>query len=204
MNPPSEQQLYDAAELSEATAEELIRRGEALIGLGRQLLIQAGALSAQAAGLDAEVPAVNDRSVGRKGAVTIGTAIETVKRIGVFKRSELQEELGLSASATMKWIRILSENKPRPIITLVMESSQGRPATYEYNKDAVAPDPTTAPRHAPDVDRMAGVGADLERDGMPVQYTGRPMGSTGKPGLDKKLSKKRPVRRKSGQMMGKR
>ncbi len=197
MNGVTEADLERAAEASELLAEELIERGQQMLSLGRRLLAQVDDLNAAASGMEVQpTPLEEERSVGKRGAVTIHDAIHHAKTMGTFTRKEFEEATGLSAGASMKWLARLVNNRP-PILELVVQGSRGRASLYQYIP-IEGESPRERPEHASAVDRAAGVGADRQATGEAVPYTGGPIGTSGKPGLDKARSKHRKVVRGKG------
>lgn len=185
---PSAERLHAAADDSEETGEELMRRAEAMLSLGRRLLAQAGDLRGTAEGATAPAQGdadAGDRSVGRKGAVGLGEAIDMAKQMGTFTRGEFQEATGLGAGAASKWLARLIQSKP-PILELAA-GGRGRPHLYTYLPIGSG-SPRDRPEHARAVERAAGVGADAPERGVQAAHT-RTVGRSGKPGRDKRRAR---------------
>lgn len=193
--------LKETAVLSELTSEELIRRGEALLRLGQRLLGQANDLNGVAAGLVPAAPSDDEPYAisGRGDKIRLGDAIEISKTLGTFTRKEFEEAAHLKPHQATKFLALLINNKP-PILEYTLQGTQGRASLYTYI-EIKASAPRRRPRHAPAVDAASQVGVDRVENEV-VSYTGRPKGSSGKPGRDKRISQTRRVRRGKNNIIG--
>lgn len=152
--PDRREELYQTADVSRLLAEELIKRGEYMLELGRKLRADATELEFLAnkepkpkskVEQVREIPA-EDRSLTKSGeVVTFGSAVKAAKELGDFSRNEFAEKLELRTPAVIKWITKLLNNKPYPIIE---RQGAGPTARYRYiePKDNA---PTERPRHTP-------------------------------------------------------
>ena len=106
---------YDeVAETSRLLGEELIRRAHYMDELGKRLLGRVGPLKEAALQVQMEEPG---------GAPTIRDALRTAKELGTFTDDEFCTRLGISKAAGRRWMQVLANAQPRPILEKVSGKS---------------------------------------------------------------------------------
>lgn len=156
-------EIQEAAETSELLAEELIRRGEYMLNLGKRLLVQVSELRAavdiaptgpaavtvteEHVGIAAEG---EERSINSAGEiVTFANAVGTARKLGDFTRLDFTAALKLNGAQGIKWIHKLLRNKPHPIIEAVRDTNGDGPSFARYRYIIPASGPTNRPKVAP-------------------------------------------------------
>lgn len=145
---------------ADALAEELTRRGEAMLTLAQALMQKAMALrSGNAFVLRATMEAAStERSVGKFGAIDMSQAVRVARNLGTFTRRQFAEASGLTIPGASKWVARLVEADP-PYAQRLGDS-------LEYGFIEPPADPPRAHVEAPEL-AFIGTDAPVQR-GKPV------------------------------------